>query len=403
MYSGKIIGAVEIGASKVSVLIGEVAGKQNLNIVGLGLASSQGIAKGEVLDFKAASNACHAAIIAAEQSAGVTLEKVYISQSGRHVKGFLNRGIVRVNASDSCVSEADILKVGGEAKSKQLPPGRVYLHHIQNAYQLDGRLTKNPIGMHGDQLEAFYWSVHADEKKLSDYIHIINGFGLTVDDVILSSVASGVVAADDSDKRIGCIVIDIGCGTTDYAVYKDGVILKTGVIPVGGDHITNDLSVGLRIHPKHAEELKIRFGRCLIDKEDKKQSVMLFGDFTIGDREIKRYAINQIVNARVDELIKVLKSEISEELERNELSAGVILTGGCAQLDGLVSLVSDNMRLPARIANAPSWARDDLKKNEFSTVLGLMHFALTGYVFEGGNVSSRNNVLKKVAKLLKLN
>lgn len=402
MTYNKVIGAVEIGTSKVVVLVGELVGDKGLNIIGQGEATTVGVKKGEIVDFRAASDCTHAALQAAERNAGATIEAVYLSQTGGHLKGFYNRGVVPVSAPDNIVNEIDIQRAVNEAKCKKLPTGRVYIHHIHNGDHLDGRAVTNPYMMQGEKLEVGYWHVHGDEHKVRDHIHVINGFGLEVEDMIISSIASGSMMAREVEKENGVLVVDIGRGTTDYVLYRAGRILRTGVICIGGDHITNDLSLGLRITPQHAEEFKKKLGKARIDPTDKNEKVWLFGDLTIGERAIPKLAIYKIITARIEELFGILKQELGGALSRDRVAAGVILTGGTSRLPGIVDVASSGLGVEARLGNNPKWVlREDLRGPEYSCALGLLYYGLnsqrSGDVAEG-----KKGFVQKVAKLLSI-
>ena len=192
MSKSKIVGAIEIGTGKVAVLVGEIVNGRSLNIISLGESVSSGVKKGEIINFERASQATHAAISQAEKSGGIELESVYLSQTGRHLNGFYDTGSINVSASDHRVSKADISRVVREAKSRELEQNRVYIHHVQNEFKVDGRTVENPFGMEGRKLEVGYWSIHGDVRRIRDQIHIINGFGMQVEDMIVSSIASGV-------------------------------------------------------------------------------------------------------------------------------------------------------------------------------------------------------------------
>ncbi len=403
MSQSKIIGAVEIGTAKTVVLVGELVGDSTCNIIGKGACSSQGIKKGEVHDFKAASNCTHAAILAAEKSAQVTIDSIYLAQTGRHLKGSFNRGMAQVSSSHNIVGRQDIERAVEDAKCKQLPVERVYIHHIRNPFYLDGQQVDEPLHMEGSRLEVGYWSVHGSERKLSDQIRVINAFGLNVEDMIISSIAAGSMVTEESEKQAGVLVLDIGCGTTDYVVYKDGYIVQTGVIPVGGDHLTNDLSIGLRVNRKHAEYLKLNYGHALVNKKARDEKVWLIGDFTIGDRNLPRFAICQILNARLEELFKIVKKELGRLGTRDYLPAGVKLVGGTSQLPGIDLLAGEALNLEASLGRSPDWVQEGLRGPDYSTALGLLHYALTGHQDGDVQQTSSKGLLRKVARMLNLN
>lgn len=399
MNQSTIIGGVEIGTSKTVVLVGEVVEKRMLNIVGIGQARSCGVKKGEIVDFKAASQSVHEALSIAEKSAGTTLDCVYLSQSGKHLKGFYNTGMVNVSASDSVVSRVDIERVKDNAKSKELAPEHVYIHHIRNPFKLDGRLVESPCGMQGEKLEVSYWSVYGDVNKVKDHIHIINGYGLMVEDMIISSIASGSMVATEAEKKNGVIVLDIGCGTTDYIIYKDGYVVRTGSIPVGGDHITSDLSLALRVGLDNAEKIKLQYGKACMHEADKDEKVWLYGDKELGDRYVTRESIYLVIQARVEELLTILFRQMEGWMHPGGLSAGVVVTGGCARLPLLDQAIQKVFNLDMRIGMNPDWASYDLKNPEYSTALGLLHYGLSDQKTNEEIHQTEETLFKRVAKL----
>lgn len=378
MNRSKIIGAIEIGTSKVVVLVGESSGRGKLRIIGKGECSSKGVTKGEIIDFKAASDCVHAAIYHAEQASGVKIEDVYLSQTGSHLESFYNEGTVTVMSADNIVSREDVYRVVAEAKSKELPNNRLYIHHIRNPYRLDDRAVLEPLGMEGEKLQVGYWCVTGDRSKISDHVGIINGIGMHVGDMILSSLASGVMVASDEEKRNGVLVIDIGSGTTDFVVYQNGYVSACGAVAVGGDHITNDLSLGLRINRKHAEKLKIECGKAFVDKKDADDRVWSVGDKAIGDRHIPKRAIQKIINARVEELFTIVQKKASEHVNLRNLSAGAVLTGGTSLLDSIEQIAANALDIEVRRGEFPGWIGDELRMPQYSTALGLFYYALTG-------------------------
>ncbi|MEM8549603.1 MAG: cell division protein FtsA [Verrucomicrobiota bacterium] len=403
MSQSKIVGAVEIGTTHVVALVGEIVNGRSLNLIGMAECSSVGVRKGEIVDFRAASNSAHAAIMGAEKSAGAQVEAVYLAQTGMHLDGFEHIGAVNVAASDNRVSAADIQRVTGDAKGKELPPERVYIHHIKHRFLLDEQPVEEPQGQEGRKLEVSYWSVHGDEAKVRDHIHIINGFGLAVEDMILSSIATASMVATDEEKRRGAIVLDMGGGTTDWAVYRDGVIIATGVVPVGGDHLTNDLALGLRVSRKYAEKLKLQFGKAIVEKADRGEKVWMVGDQMIGDRYLSRQSLVQIIHLRLEELFTVIKRQLAAMPHVGDLPGGVVMSGGASGMPGLTELAGKVLEMPARLGSNPQWVRDDLRGPEYSTVLGLMHYALTGqHQEEFSEPEPDKGLMRKVTKLFSL-
>ena len=373
--SSRFIGAVEIGTSKVSVLIGEIVEGRSLNLIGHGECQSHGVVKGVVTDFKAASDATHSASLLAEQSAGVKIQEVYLAQTGRHLEGFYNQASVSVGAANNMVNRSDIETVCRLAKAKALPEGRMVVHHIRRPFQLDGKMVgANPEHLNGERLDVGYWTVHGQEPMIANSIHVVRGFNVRVSDLILSSLASGTMLTTLQDRQHGALVIDIGAGTTDYVLYRDGSPFVTGVIPVGGSHLTNDLALGLRVTEGQAEKLKLRHGRGTIATHDKNDKVWLNGDFAIGDRQFRRHAIETITSARATEIFEVVKKKLGSALSAESCAAGVVLSGGTAKLPGIADTAARVLDLPTHLGEMPPGVDEKLKDPSHATVLGLLHY-----------------------------
>jgi cell division protein FtsA len=378
MSDSQIVAAIDIGTSKVAVLIGEIFPGERLNILGAGQASSVGVRKGDILDFMAVCHCTHAALLAAEQNARAQADVAFLSQSGAHLDGFYQTAAVTVSSADNRVRAADKQRLLAEARKKELPSGRLAIHHIRNPFKLDGRLVTEPEGMQGERLEIGFWTITGDESRLGNAIHLVNGYnGLAVKDLIVSSVATANAVTPDAEKKIGALVLDIGSGATDYALYRQGHLVATGVIPVGGDHITNDLSLGLRVSRKHAEKVKLNFGQAFIDAKVRSEKVWMVGDKAVGDRYIPRLAICQIVEARVEELFTIVKKRLGPLLTPADVAAGVILTGGTSRLAGIDAVAQRVLGLSVRRAAEPDWLTESLRGPEFSTAVGLLFFALS--------------------------
>jgi len=283
---------------------------------------------------------------------------------------------VSVASADNMVSAMDIDTVCRLAKAKHLPEGRMVVHNIRRPFRLDGRLLPDPEHLAGHRLDVGYWTVHGQESKIADNIHVIRGFNVPVAELILSSLASGTMVTSAEDRQNGILVIDIGAGTTDFVLYRDGCAHATGVVPVGGSHVTNDLSLGLRLTEGQAEKLKLRFGRAMPISKDKSEKVWLNGDFAIGDRQFPRLAIEQISSARIWELFEVVKKKLGPLFSPERTVAGVVLTGGTSKLPSIAEAAAKVFGTTARLAELPGTVNESLRDPAFSTSLGLLYFGL---------------------------
>ena len=371
------IGAVEIGTSKITALVGEYNGRE-LAIIGHGECPSRGVIKGAVVDYKAVSECAHSALEQAERDAGQSIELVFLAQTGGHLEGFYNEATINVKSADNMIDKADIRTVCDLAMSKDLPVGRSVVHHIRRPFRVDGRLVPGtPENLVGQRLQVGYWTVHGQEPRLADNIHVIKGFNLRVEELVLSSLASGHMVTTPEDRQHGVLAIDLGAGTTDYVLYRDGGAHTTGVVPVGGSHLTNDLSIGLRLTEAQAEKLKLRFGRATVQTKDKSEKVWLEGNFAIGDRQFPRHAIEQITAARTWELLDVIKKKLGTTFSPETCTAGVVLTGGTARLPGIAEAAAKVFDVPARLGETPTWVAENLRDPGNSTALGLLYYGVT--------------------------
>jgi cell division protein FtsA len=257
--------------------------------------------------------------------------------------------------------------------AKELPNGRAVVHHIRRPFRLDGRLLADPEHLVGQRLEVGYWTVHGSEAKISDHIHIITGFNLRVHELILSSLAAGAIVTSPEERQNGVLVLDIGCGTTDYVLYHDGVAYQTGVVPVGGDHFTNDLSLGLRLPRRQAEKIKLQFGRCTVKTSEETRPVWLNSDLSMGAHPFPIHSVERIISARVREIFEVVKARLGAAFFPNRTAAGIVITGGTSKLTGIAPMAADVFGVPARLGEPPPSVSEPLRDPSYSTVLGLFH------------------------------
>lgn len=371
------IGAVEIGTSKVTALVGEYTGRE-IVIIGCGECSSRGVIKGSVVDYRAATECTHNALEIAERDANERVDHVYLAQTGGHLEGFYNEASVNVKAADNMIEMDDIRTVCDLAKSKDLPLGRMVVHNIRRPFRVDGRLVPTlPEHLVGQRLEVGYWTVHGQEQRLADNIHVIRGFNLEVRELVLSSLASGHMVTSLEERQNGVLAIDIGAGTTDYVLYRNGAPHTTGVVAVGGAHFTNDISIGLRLTEGQAEKLKLRFGRAVVQSRDKNEKVWLDGNFAIGDRQFSRQAIESIASARAWELLEVVRKKLGHAFAPEDCAGGVVLTGGGAKLPALAECAAKVFGTTSRLGEAPSWVAENLRDPGFHTALGILYYGVS--------------------------
>ena len=230
--------------------------------------------------------------------------------------------------------------------------------------------------MIGAKIDLGYWSIDGDDQAIKQALHVISNYSLEVKDLILSSIASSTMMAGPDLRRAGTLVIDMGAGVTDYALYRQGFVVSTGVVPVGGDHVTGDLSMGLRVLEPYAEKLKIEHGKAVSDPMDDGEDVWIIGNKTIGDRSIPRKAITDVIHVRIVELFEIISKELEGLLDPDELKGGILLTGGGSLLPGVEQIAGKILGFSARRASFPSGIASELAQPENATVLGLLHYGL---------------------------
>jgi cell division protein FtsA len=379
----KIIGAVEIGTSQAKALIGEVGDAGSLSIVGMATRRNEGMRKGEIVDFRKAASAVHAALEEAEKMSGTTVDSVYLAQTGSHLRGHMLRGSASVSSSDNRVSPHDVQRAAIEAKRRQPDEGRSYVHHVRTPIILDDKMIDDPVGMMGKKIDLGYWSIDGDDQAIQSGLNVISNYSLEVNDLILSSIASATMVAGPDLRRAGTLVIDMGAGVTDFVLYRQGYVAFTGVIPVGGDHVTGDISMGLRVLEPYAEKLKLEYGQATPLADEQAEDVWIIGNKTIGDRAVPRKAIADVVHVRIAELFEIICKELGPLLKPENLQGGILLTGGGSQLKGVEEVASKVLGQPVRRAGFPTGISDELAQPENSTVLGLLHYGLEDHSLPG--------------------
>ncbi|MDE3066902.1 MAG: cell division protein FtsA [Verrucomicrobiota bacterium] len=374
--SNLIVG-LEIGTSKVCAAVGEQGADGALNIIGLGQSRSRGVRKGEVVDPAQAEEDVRNAIVEAEQMADVEIRSVYLGVTGGHVRGFNNRGVHPVVSADREISEDDVQDVVKNAKAINLPTENNVVHAIRQHFFVDGQDgVTNPVGMLGSRLEVDVHVVHGNTNRLQNAIRLVKGLQLEVDDIVFNGLASSLALLTAEQKELGALVIDIGGGTTDYVVYADGVIKHTGVLAVGGDHVSNDLAYGLKVPLSRAEKLKLEHGAALVDDAVKDQTLTLTNELGLPIKTINLEHLRQIMSLRFEEIFQLIAQDLEQAGLFDYLRAGVFLCGGGARVPQMASLAERMFQMPVILGrtNSISGLKSALDQPEFITAIGLAKF-----------------------------
>lgn len=400
MAKSKIYAGLEIGTSTICVVVGEVLGNGSIKILGVGQAPSRGVRKGEIVDFETAQTCLNDALVEAEEKSDVEISNVYLAVSGSHIESLCNKGSIRIPEVDGVneISEEDLDEVREIARDIKLPPENVFLHSIIRDYYVDGQEgVQNPVGRQGQVVEADYHIIHGIKTRLQNTIRCVREIPINVEEVVFSPIAAAQVMLKRDDKDRGALLIDIGGGVTDYVMYSGGSVAQSGCIGVGGDHITNDISVVMKIPLTRSEKLKIDHG-CALPENDEDSSIVLDDDPLKSGLEIDKELLNQIINARATEIFEQLKDRITKHDNLDTLGAGVFLTGGASKLKDIDKLAEDILGLPVSLASISSMsgASAPFENPQLATAMGLIRYA---QMIESDK-SENENLVSKIGKKL---
>jgi cell division protein FtsA len=397
--SSNIIVGLEIGTSKVCAVVGEMSDEGALNIVGIGQAKSNGVRKSEIVDSPLAEQAIRDAIVQAETMADVEIRSVYLGVTGGHVRGFTNHGVHPVVSSDREIMQDDVDDVVKNAKSVNLPAENSILHAIRQHFVVDGQQgVTNPVSMLGARLEVDVHVVHGVTNRIHNAVRAVKGLQLEVESVVYNGLAASLAVLSNEQKETGALVIDLGGGTTNYAVYADGIIKHTGVLAVGGDHVTNDLAFGLKLPLGRAESLKVEHGAAVLDETALGQEITFDRDASGAKRSICKDHLQRIMAARLEETFQLIADDIDRAGLLNYLGSGVFLCGGGARIPRIAELATQAFGLPVSLGrtNSINGNKAVLDHPEFATAIGLVRFGS----FQQSKPAPRNPLAQTVKNTL---
>ena len=376
--SSSIMVGLEIGTSKVCVVVGEMNDEGALNIIGVGQSKSRGVRKGEIVDTRAAEEDVRHALTEAEHMADVEVRSVYLGVSGGHIRGFNNRGVHPVVSADREISDYDVQDVVKNAKAINLPQDNTVVHAIRQHFLVDGQDgVKDPVGMLGARLEVDVHVIHGHLNRLQNAIRVVKGMQLEVEEVVFNGLASSLAVLTPAEKELGALVIDMGGGTTNYVVYSGGVIKHSGVIAVGGDHVTNDLAFGLKVPQSRADQLKIENGHALLDESASEQKMKIKSELGLPLNTINLRHLRRIMSLRLEETFQLIAQDVEQAGLLDYIRAGVFLCGGGSRVPEVTRLAEQILQLPVCIGRATniSGLSSSMDKPELATAIGLVRFA----------------------------
>jgi cell division protein FtsA len=371
-----LIVGLDIGTSKVLALVGEVGADGAIEVLGIGTQPSRGLKKGVVVNIESTVQSIQRAVEEAELMAGCEIHSVFAGIAGSHVRSLNSHGVVAIR--DREVTPGDVEHVIDAARALAIPADQKILHVLPQEFVVDGQEgIHDPIGMSGVRLEAKVHIVTGADSAAQNIEKCIKRCGLEVEDVVLEQLASSFAVLTDDEKELGVCMVDIGGGTTDIAVFAQGAIRHTAVIPIAGDQVTNDIAVSMRTPTQHAEDIKIRYACALSQLANPDESIEVP---SVGDRPARRLArqtLAEIVEPRYEELFGLVRDELRRSGFEEIIVAGVVLTGGSARMEGAIELAEEVFHVPVRLGlpQQVQGLTDVVRNPVFSTGVGLLLYA----------------------------
>jgi len=370
-----LIVGLDIGTSKVAAIVGEITPDGTIDVIGIGSNRSRGLKKGVVVNLESTVDSIQRAVEEAELMAGCQINSVFVGIAGSHISSLNSNGVVAIRENE--VIPSDIERVIDSARAVPIPADQKILHIMPQEFIIDGQEgIKEPVGMAGIRLEAKVHIVTGAVSAAQNIIKCVRRCGLEVDDIILEQLASSSAVLTDDEKELGVCLVDIGGGTTDIAVFCDGFIRHTAVIPIAGDQVTNDISVALRTPTQHADDIKLKYACALTQLVQGEEMIDVP---SIGDRptrKISRGNLAEIIEPRYEELMMLVQAELRRSGFESIVAAGVVLTGGSAKVEGLVELAEEVFHMPVRLGYPQyvSGLSDVVRNPIYATGVGLLLF-----------------------------
>jgi len=376
--SKNLIVGLDIGTSKIAAIVAEMRPEGGFEVIGMGSSPSRGLKKGVVVNIESTVNAIQRALEEAELMADCKIRDVWTGIAGSHIRSFNSHGMVAIK--DREVAQNDVDRVVETAKAIPIPTDQQILHVLNQEFVIDGQEdVREPLGMSGVRLEVKVHIVTGAVSAAQNIMKCVRRCGLEVNDLILQPLASAMAVLSEDEKDLGVCLVDIGGGTSDIAVFTQGAIRHTAVIPIAGDQITNDIAMALRTPTKEAEEIKRRYGCALRELADPQEMVEVPGVGERSSKKMSRQTLAEVIEPRVEELYSLIQAELRRSGFEELLSSGVVITGGSAAMQGMVELGEEVFHMPVRLG-LPSYAgglSEVMRNPRYSTGVGLLMAGLS--------------------------
>ena len=369
------LAAIDVGTTKVCTVIADVNDGGMLRVVGVGITPSKGLHKGLVVNINDAKESIRESVRKAQQACNYKVESAYVGVTGRHVSSLNNRGVVAITRNDRLVRSDDLRRVLASAQSVKVASDRKLLHVIPRNYAVDGQPgVRNPVGMHGFRLDVETHIITASITSVQNLIKCIRSIGIDIEDLVLEPLASSEAVLTEDEKEVGVILADVGGGTTDIAVFKDGSIWHSAILPVAGYQLTRDVAIGLGLPFEVAEEMKKKYSTVMPVYETKMETPSTIAEDWHG---VSYQDLCDIIRARVEEILRLILLEMPRTEYETLVPAGLVLTGGSANLPGIETLGREILRLPVRVGVPTniSGITDVIRDPAYATSVGLLLWA----------------------------
>lgn len=383
MSQRNIAVGIDVGSTKIATTVGQLQ-ENGIDIIGVGFAQSNGLRKGMVVDIEETVSSISASLEEAERMSGLPINEANVNIGGIHIQSTSSKGVIAVSRQDGEITDNDILRVLDAAKAVSVPPNREILHALPRNYTVDGQPgIKDPVGMNGIRLEVETQIISGATATTKNLTKCLSQAGVNLADLVFTPLAASRSVLSKRQREIGVAVVDIGGGTTSFAIFEEGDILHAGVLPIGATHITNDIAIGLRTTIDTAEIIKIKYGTAIPDKVDPDEELDLKKVDKNEDGKANLKYVSDIIEARLSEIMVMIRDELRKVGRDGMLPAGVVLTGGGAKQEGIIELTKNTLRLPAQVGTIihdVSGMVDNITDPMYAASVGLMLWGL-----EAGN------------------
>ncbi len=379
MRRERLVVGLDVGTTKVCCLVANATGEL-IEIIGMGKSPSRGLEKGVVVDIGRTIQSIRKSVDEAQNMADMRVDNVYVGIAGKHIRSLNNTATVSITKPDRIITQEDVRRVVEAARTMTFPPDMELIHVIPRQYVVDGQEgITDPVGMTGTRLEVDVHLVLGSVTAVHNLVRCVETLGIRIAQIVLEPLASSMAVLSSAEKELGVVLLDMGGGTTDISVFRGGDIWFSKVIPIAGEHITNDITVGLQTPTEEAERIKKEYGTCMVESvadDERVDIATIGGDST---KPVHRKKLAKIIEPRVEEILDLAMQEVEDAGYRDLIPAGMVLTGGTALLDGMVEFAERRYGLPVRRGRIPQGIhglRDIVESPIYATGIGLLRYAV---------------------------